>query len=754
MIQLILKIPQFSKLILEDFNCRNTFASSKTHTMKLFLPISIFFFTLISFSQTTISGKIVDEKNNPIPNANIYINGTYDGATSNNTGEFSFASTVDGNQTLVISALSFEMKKFEIVISKYQNQTLSLKRNATELNEVLITAGTIESGGKSRVSVLKPLDILTTAGNPGDIVSAFKTLPGTQIVGESGKLFVRGGEANETQTFVDGLRVAQPYVQTANNVPTRSTFSPLLFKGTTFSTGGYSAEYGEALSSVLVMNTIDEPDLEKTDIGLMTVGLGIGNTQKWKNNCSACSSKALGSLSVNTSYINLQPYQSLLPDNIEWIKPYESFGGETVFRQKLDRGLLKFYASYTAANFDLKQDDINYPKQLRTQNKNNNLYSNLSYKGGFGDNWNIFAGISYAKSRNNGIYDVYNYDSSENASHLKLKLAKPISDKIKTSFGADYFYTNFSESITYFNSGYHSNILAAFSETDFLFTNNLIAKVGFRFSKNYLLNESSIAPRLALAYKVSKNQQFSMAYGTFDQAPKNDYLKFTTNLQAEKAQHYILSYEFNKDKQIFKAEVYYKSYDNLVKYDTKSPVYNSNFNNSGTGYAKGLELFWRDIKNIKNLEYWISYSYIDTKRDYQNFPKQATPSFVADHTLSLVTKYWIQDWRSQIGATYTFSSGRPYNNPNDTVFMDRKTKTYNNLSVNWAYLISPQKILFFSVTNVAGIKNVYGYNYANTPNSTGVYESQAIVPTADRFFFVGFFWTISQDKKTNQLENL
>jgi len=713
--------------------------------MKIFLPIAIFFSTILSFSQTTISGKIVDEKNNPIPNANVFIDGSYDGATSTDTGEFSFTTTVEGNQTFVISALSFEQKQLAIVMNTYQNQTIILKRNLTELNEVLITAGSLEAGGKSRVSVLKPLDILTTAGNPGDIVSAFKTLPGTQIVGESGKLFVRGGEANETQTFVDGLRVAQPYLQTANNVPTRSTFSPLLFKGTTFSTGGYSAEYGEALSSILVMNTIDEPDLEKTDLGIMTLGASLGNTQKWENN----------SLSVNTSYLNLQPYQSLLPDNnIEWIKHYESIGGETVFRQKFDRGLLKFYASYTAANFDLKQEDINYPDKLRTQNKNNNLYSNLSYKGGFGDNWNIFAGISFAKSRNSGIFDVYNYDSSENASHLKLKLTKPISDKIKTSFGADYFYTNFSESVTNFESGYHSNIFAAFSETDFLVTNNLITKVGLRFSKNYLLDESSIAPRLALAYKVAKNQQFSMAYGTFEQAPKNDYLKYTANLQAEKAQHYILSYEFNKDKQIFKAEVYYKSYDNLVKYDTKSPVYNSNFNNTGTGYAKGLELFWRDNKNIKNLEYWISYSYIDTERNYANFPKQATPSFVADHTLSLVTKYWIQDWRSQIGATYTFSSGRPYDNPNEMTFMNGKTKSYNNLSVNWAYLISPQKILFFSVTNVAGIKNVYGYNYANTPNSSGIYESQAIIPTADRFFFVGFFWTISKDKKTNQLENL
>ena len=80
--------------------------------------------------------------------------------------------------------------------------------------------------------------------------------------------------------------------------------------------------------------------------------------------------------------------------------------------------------------------------------------------------------------------------------------------KIKTSFGADYFYANFSESVSNFESGYHSNIFAAFSETDFLVANNLITKVGFRFSKNYLLDQSSIAPRLALAYKVTKNQLY------------------------------------------------------------------------------------------------------------------------------------------------------------------------------------------------------------------------------------------------------
>jgi len=712
--------------------------------MKSIANSAVYFFTILSFSQTIISGKIVDIKNNPISNANVYLDGTYDGATSNVLGEFSFTTTVEGNQTLLIVAVSFETKKIEIVTSKYQSQTIILKQNLTELTEVVITAGTLEAGDKLRVSVLKTLDILTTAGNPGDIVSALQTLPGTQIVGESGKLFVRGGEANETQTFIDGIRVAQPYIQTTNNVPTRSTFSPLLFKGTIFSTGGYSAEYGEALSSILVMNTIDAPDLDKTEVNVMTVGLGVGNTKKWEND----------SFSINASYLNLAPYQALMPDNISWIKPYQSIGGESVYRHYFDSGLFKFYTSFTAAKLDVEQDNINFPNKLRTSNNNTNFYSNTSFKGRFGDNWKVFAGISYGYSRNKGIYDVTDYDAAEHAIHSKLTFAKPISQGIKTSFGFDYYYTKFNQNAANFDSGYDSTIAAMYSETDILFTKNLISKVGFRFSRNFLLQETSISPRLALAYKVAKNKQFSFAYGNFDQTPIKEYLVFTTQLQSEKAQHYILNYEYNKNKQIFKAEVYYKNYDNLVKYDTQTLQYNSNYNNTGTGFAKGFELFWRDSKNVKNLEYWISYSFIDSKRDYQNFPKAVTPSFVADHTMSLVSKYWIQKWRSQIGTTYTFASGRPYNDPNSNDFMSGKTKSYNNFSANWAYLISPQKILFFSVTNVFGFDNVFGYDYANKPTSEGIYQRQAIVPTADRFFFVGFFWTLSKDKKVNQLENL
>ena len=78
-----------------------------------------------------------------------------------------------------------------------------------------------------------------------------------------GDYFVRGGDAGETQIFIDGIRVFTPYSPTTNNSPTRGRYSPFLFDGITFSTGGYSAEYGQALSSVLLLSTIDEPDQEK-----------------------------------------------------------------------------------------------------------------------------------------------------------------------------------------------------------------------------------------------------------------------------------------------------------------------------------------------------------------------------------------------------------------------------------------------------------------------------------------------------------
>lgn len=717
--------------------------------MKSILRIFIFILCYSTFGQTTINGKVEDEKGRPIAAANVFIVGTYDGAISDETGNFSFITTAVGTQKLQISFLAYETINYDFEISNYQSITFKLKENIGNLDAVVISAGTFKAGDNSKVTALKPLDIVTTAGSAGNIIAALETLPGTQTVGESGRLFVRGGESDETQTYVDGIRVAQPYGATTNNIPTRGRFSPFLFKGITFSTGGYSAEYGDALSSVLLLNTIDEPEQNQTDVSIMTVGVGLGKTKKWEKS----------SFSVNTSYINLAPYQLIVPQHIDWNKPVQAISGESVFRYKFKSGLLKIYGAFDYSTFDLNQKDINFDEKVRFDLQNSNFYLNTSYKGNLTDYMQIQTGFSFGYSKNNiGISDD-KVANNERALHYKIKLRQSFSNRFKLNIGAEMFHTNFDEKFTDFGTntfdyGYQNNVVAFFSEAEIFLSKNVAFNLGLRSSNASIVDEFTIEPRLSFAYKVSENSQFSMAYGNFNQTAKPDYLKFANHLNYESTSHYILNYMYNKSGKMFRAEAYFKDYDNLVKYDGTQPDYTSNYNNKGFGYAKGLDLFWRDSKTVKNLDYWISYSFIDSERDYKNYESQVTPSFIATHNFSIVTKYWLDKLKSQIGVTYSFNSGRPYDNPNAVEFMNGKTKSYNNISLSWAYLLSQQKILYFSVSNIAGSSNVFGYQYANSPDLAGQFQRQAITQTADRFFFVGFFWTISDNKKTNNLDNL
>lgn len=715
------------------------------------LTILFLFYAFLSFAQSTISGVVTDAKEQPIIGANIYLEGTYDGASSDANGKFSFETNETGTQNLIVSMISFAPFMQAGDVSYLKDLKIQLQEAINQLNGVTLTAGSFHAGDNSKVSVLKPLDIVTTAGSAGDFVAALQTLPGTSKVSEDGRLFVRGGEAGETQVFIDGLRVFQPFSATANNTPTRGRFSPFLFKGITFSTGGYSAEYGQALSSVLLLNTIDVPDQEKTDISIMSLGGGIGHTEIWGDK----------SLSLNTSYVNLAPYQGLMPNNrgTRWNKPYESISGEAIFRNKKEKSIFKFYTGFNYANLDIEEEDINYDEYVRFGLKNNNLYANTSYKHYLENEWTLTAGASVSLDKNNIKIISNSIENQETASHLKIKLKKNFSNRLQLNFGAEHFITNYKENFVTengldFDADYTDNLSGAFTEADIFFTTNFALKAGARAEYSQVLEEFTVSPRVSLAYKSSTNGQFSLAYGDFYQNPQREYLKYNQNLKTEKTSHYILNYQYTGGGKTFRAEAYYKDYDKLIKYDTQLAQFNSAFNNLGSGYAAGLDIFWRDNKSIKNLDYWVSYSYLDTERDYKNFREKATPNFASKHNLSVVTKYWISDWRSQVGFSYNYGSGRPYDNPNTANFLAAKTRDYNSLSVNWAYLISPQKILYCSVNNVAGFKNVNGYQYADSPNLDGVFNRRAIRPTADTFFFVGFFWTISEDKSSNQLDNL
>ena len=235
------------------------------------------------FAQTKISGKIVDQKKQGIPGVNVYIKDTYDGTSTAADGTYSFVANDSGDVTIVCSFIGFEQIEKKIRLSGNDITFNSLmKESLNELKVVTISAGTIEASDERKATVLKPLDIVTTAGAQGDIVGALKTLPGAQQIGESEGLFVRGGEGNETKTIIDGMVVNKPFFSSAPDIASRGRFSPFLFKGTVFSTGGYSAQYGQGMSSVLALETQDLPEQSSSTLALSSVGIGGGYNKLWK----------------------------------------------------------------------------------------------------------------------------------------------------------------------------------------------------------------------------------------------------------------------------------------------------------------------------------------------------------------------------------------------------------------------------------------------------------------------------------------
>ncbi len=714
--------------------------------MKIYTTLFALLFSFCSFAQTTISGVIKDYSGNPVMGVNIYLEGTYDGTTSDIEGRFSFKTEETGSAILIASSVGYDEYRLEALIKDMVGLKVRFRESMNALNTVILSAGSFSAGDSSRASVLKPLDVVTTASAVGDFVGALQTLPGTSANPDDGRLFVRGGSADETQIFIDGNRVFRPFLPTTGNIPTRGRFSPFLFDGITFSTGGYSAEYGDALSSVLLLNTTDFPEEEKTELGVMSVGGNAGNTQIWGDNA----------ISANVSYINLGIYNEVVPQNNKFTKPYQSLSGEAVYRHKFSKGLFKAYSAFSYSDFEIVQEDINIPAGIKVGVTNRNYYGNLNYLGDLSDSWKIESGLSLARDTNDLDVDGTAIDARENALHAKVRLQKRYNNYFKFNVGAEQFLMSYKEDVNFqsidFNSGIDHGISAAFGEAEIFASKELAFKAGARADYYSANSELKVSPRLSAAISLNKTSQISLAYGNFYQSAQNNVQQYNNDIQPENAQHFIANFLYQKNDRMLRAEAYYKTYDNLITFNTGMPQFDSEFENAGNGYAGGLDLFWRDERSIKNLDYWVSYSYLDTQRLDRNFPERATPSFATDHNLSIVGKYWIEDLKSQVGAAFNYASGRPFTNANEQGFLNDKTTSFQSLDLNWAYLIDDKKIIYLSVSNVLGRDNVFNYQYSNTPDAAGNFNRRAIGQAADRFVFVGFFWTIGGSD--NQLDNL
>jgi hypothetical protein len=678
-----------------------------------------------------IRGRVTDYKENPLMFASVGIKDSFDGATADENGEFVFSASQEGRQTLICSYIGYKPFNKEIIVEEGKNIYIEilLDEETAQVAEVVITAGSFEAGDVKRSVVMSSMDIGTTAGATGDITRAIETLPGVQAVGESNGLFVRGGDGSESKVIIDEMAVQNPYFSPVPDLKQRGRFDPFMFSGTVFSTGGYSAQYGQGLSSVLALQSNGLADSTNTGAGLYAYGANIFHVHRWDST----------SVYLKGEYNNFAPYYRIFKQITAWEKSPENAGTTLNFRHKFSEDdMLKLYINYSITKLSMKyvsNDTLDQKNLFSLQN--NNLYINSTYKRHFKNNlWSAFVGASYSNDRDDAYADSINMSEKEKLSQLKVVITNSSLAILTLSAGSEVRLMNIRGREGSLSGTINDVFAACFLEGNLSITPRLLTRLGVRYEYSDLLVKSNVAPRLSLAYKTGENTQVSFAYGRFYQLPLNDYLYYSHNLSYENAAHYIINFQLMKNRRIFRIELYDKEYRKLVKY---GPEGEHVYNNSGFGFARGIDIFWRDQKSIPNADYWISYSFLYTKRLYRDYPVEAVPDFASKHNLSFVYKHWFGIVNSYIGLTYSFASGRPYYNPNrpESEFHMDITPVYSNLSINISKMLSifgRSSVIYISLDNVTGTSQIFGYHYL--PDNRGKIPIQ---PSSVRSFFIGFF---------------
>ena len=482
--------------------------------MKRGLTLLILILGVTAKAQVIVTGKIADNKGKPVGGVSIALKNTYDGATTDSIGQFSFTTTEKGKLILEASVIGYKPYEEEITIGNAPiTLNITMKEMVTELKAVVISAGSFVASDKNKGAVLTALDIVTTPSANGDVTSAFKTLPGTQQVGESEGLFVRGGSATESKIYMDGNLVNNFFYSSTPGIATRGRFNPFLFKGTVFSTGGYSALYGQALSSALILESKDLPERTQADLGISVLGVGGGIQHLSKDKKS--------SWGVSYNYTNLWLGFAINKQKQDFFQIPIYNQGDANFRIKTKNGgFIKYYGYISANKTGFRSPDIDSTLLKNAfAIENLNTYHNINWRENFGIGWKITTGISYSTNRddiNNELQDANNqqvvitnplfyafknFKLKNNAQYgqVRVVLDKKINGLNVIRFGADYFYskerstytlydgTKFGESVT-------DHLKSVFAEADIFITNSLATKVGGRLEHSQVVNKWNVAP--------------------------------------------------------------------------------------------------------------------------------------------------------------------------------------------------------------------------------------------------------------------
>lgn len=602
---------------------------------------------------------------------------------------------------------------------------LTFNIDSIGLDEVVVR-GKKTPAANSRWSDMHPVELVTVGGANGDLYKALQTLPGTQVQGETGELLVRGGSSYETQTFIDGMHVLNPYTSNGINTPSRSRYSTFMFSGVNLASGGASQEYGEALSAVLPLETKDYSKVDKVGVNASVVGVGGGGTKTLDR----------GSLSVDLNYQNLGLYDKVYSGRTDFEQPYRMFSGATQFRHTPgDATVFKVYAQYDRTDFSAYEGD---ERRLFALTEDN-IYVNATFRYRAAGGWDWFAGAAYSyynREVGGAAVSGDNWLERQRELHLKTKMSKRCSSVFRLDMGVESYIRNYRNHYLYSSmddaNRMSPTISAGFFSAAYYPVERLKAELSFRTEYTSPNRKINFSPRLAVDYYWG-DVMLSGIVGRYTQLPENDWLVRSRKLMSEACMQYNLGMQYGYEGRFYKAELYYKNYDRLVLEETDTETGSVLLTSGGYGYSRGIDLFFRDRVSIKNLEYQLSYTYNISKRKYQRCSELTTPQYATRHNAALVVKYSLPRLHSIISLTNRFSTGRPYHNPLLPGLMNDEVKPYNSLDVGVTFLASKKVIIHASASNILGRKNEFGK-----------VDNKAVMASSDHFFYVGVYVTLGK----------
>lgn len=735
----------------------------------LFLTLIAFSFTAAQTQKGIIKGKVSDLNSKEyLIGANVLVQGTTMGASTNENGEFTIPNVPIGNHTIRFSYIGYEtIVKTDVVVrpERITFVNVELKQSAFQSDEISVTAGYFQNKDVSNVNAVNfnAEEIKRSPGSMGDVSRILLAMPSTaKVSDDQNDLAVRGGSPSENGFFVDGISVPN-----INHFPSiGATGGPIgilnidFIDNVNFLTSGFSPKYGDRLSSIVDIQ-YREGNREKfemqADLNLSGFGGGIegplpGGKGSWM-------------ISGKKSYLDI--IMDLFFDSGAMPRMAD-LQGKVVYdiNKQHKLSLLDIFAHNTEDfnsqdAIDLDSDD--YGSIENIQNTvglswralwNNNFYSITSASHSLITFTNEFFKVSTDEL-------TYMGDNSEQYVNFRNINYAQLSLRTNLEFGVDfnrasgkYDYTRASDttnlgtvnptfviknSINPIKAGAFVNlIISPF--------NKLTFSLGLRNDWYSINNKYLFSPRFSISYDINDVCKIFTNGGIFYQRLPMVLLSQTENnerLSIIKAYHYGLGLEYllNEDTKLT-LEVYDKEYTDLPL-DANNParsiiddgLSNNDFGNylslysNGRAYTRGIE-FLIQKKLAKDIYGLISGSYFRSR--YQGYDgKWYNRVYDNKIIFSLIGGYKPnEEW--EFSVRWTFAGGCPYT-PYDIEnskaarygiidqnrIMEERYPAYHSLHfrVDKKFFFSNQSLdIYISLWNVYNRKNVADYSWNSEKN--------------------------------------